>query len=193
MEGRYDNEENAASSSSSSPLDATSSLPPTFLKNPKNRHISRSAAKRESVQLLGSIKDLQLHFSRAGLVEHRLGAGVGVKGVLGGIQEGIGSNAGEGSENRPPGRFGYVSKGSSRARERKPWKDIEMPRIDPLIERRLGVFYRKSERSGVLHCQTPLAPLRCLTQPQEGQYKWRISIHERHLLLQLKLYGVSGL
>jgi len=113
----------------SSSSSETSDLPPSFLKNPKSRHISRSAAKRESVQLLGSIKDLQLHFSRTGQVEHRPGAGVGVRG-LGGIGEG--DEDGEGEENRAPygdlGRGGIKQRESQR--ERRPWKDVEVRKID---------------------------------------------------------------
>lgn len=104
---------------------STSPLPPLApLQNPKYRHISRSAAKRESVQMLGSIKDLQMHFSRAGLVEHRAGSGVGVKG-LGGIDEG------EDDENVPPG----PSKPRI-SRERRPCKDVELPKVEPAQARR---------------------------------------------------------
>ena len=86
------------------------------LKNPKYRHIARSAAKRESVQMLGSIKDLQLHFSRAGL-EHREGAGAGVRG-LADLHEGD-------EENQPP----VEALGIDRRRQR-PWKEVETSRID---------------------------------------------------------------
>ena len=85
------------------------------LKNPKYRHIARSAAKRESVQMLGSIKDLQLHFSRAGL-EHRDGAGAGVRG-LGQVDEGD-------EENHPP-------LDPKLKKERRPWKEVESTRIEP--------------------------------------------------------------
>ncbi len=85
------------------------------LKNPRFQHISRSAAKRESVQLLGSIKDLQAHFSRAGLVERRPGSGVGVRGL---------EAVGEDEENRPP------ELEERKKRERKPWKEVEFQRID---------------------------------------------------------------
>lgn len=96
------------------------------LRNPRYRHISRSAAKRESVQLLGSIKDLQAHFARAGFVEHRAGAGVGVKGsgnlnTLGEDEEGDG-------ENRPPLR-------DEKRTERRMWKEVELPRTDPATAR----------------------------------------------------------
>lgn len=98
----------------------------TPLWNPRHRHISRSAAKRESVQLLGSIKDLQAHFARAGFVEHRAGAGAGVKGSslnpLGEAEEA------DGSENRPPPQ-------TERRTERKTWKEVELPRIDPSTAR----------------------------------------------------------
>ncbi|ORX39246.1 hypothetical protein BD324DRAFT_618983 [Kockovaella imperatae] len=88
-------------------------IPP--LKNPKYRHIARSAAKRESVQMLGSIKDLQLHFSRAGL-EHRDGVGAGVRG-FGPVEEGD-------EENHPPGEM-------RKTVPPRPWKEVETPRIDP--------------------------------------------------------------
>ncbi|KAK4689386.1 hypothetical protein P7C73_g725, partial [Tremellales sp. Uapishka_1] len=81
--------------------------------NPKHRHLARSAAKRESVQLLGSIKDLQLHFARAGLVEHRPGAGAGVKSL---------SSVGEDEEN--------VAPRPTTTKERRPWKDVKMDKID---------------------------------------------------------------
>jgi hypothetical protein len=74
--------------------------------------------------MLGSIKDLQLHFSRAGLVEHRTGSGVGVKG-MGGIDEG-----GD-EENVPPGPSRI-----KRERERRPWKEVELPKVEPAQARR---------------------------------------------------------
>jgi hypothetical protein len=86
------------STSSSSSSSSNPQLPIQPLKNPKYRHISRSAAKRESVQLLGSIKDLQLHFSRVGL-EHKPGVGAGVKGPGLGLGT-VGEE--EDEENRPP-------------------------------------------------------------------------------------------
>jgi hypothetical protein len=99
----------------------------SVLRNPKHRHIARSAAKRESVQLLGSIKDLQAHFARAGFVEHRAGAGAGLKGsglnTLGEDDEGEG-------ENRPP------PVRDERRRERKTWKEVDLPRVDPIAARR---------------------------------------------------------
>ncbi|WWD21204.1 hypothetical protein CI109_105688 [Kwoniella shandongensis] len=120
--------DNHASASDLPPTASTSQPPVQPLKNPKYRHISRSAAKRESVQLLGSIKDLQLHFSRAGLVEHRPGAGVGVK------SSNILSSLGEDDEeNRPPSALSSSSFSNSNSRrgERKPWKEVDLPRIDP--------------------------------------------------------------
>ena len=102
----------------------SSSQAPHPLRNPKHRHVARSAAKRESVQMLGSIKDLQLRFSQAGLVEHRPGAGAGVKASLDTLGED------DETENRPPGAEKNAGK------ERKPWKDIDMPRIDPTTARR---------------------------------------------------------
>ncbi|WVR08888.1 hypothetical protein IAU60_005947 [Kwoniella sp. DSM 27419] len=102
-------------------------LPVAPLQNPRFRHISRSAAKRESVQMLGSIRDLQLHFARGGLVEHRAGAGVGVKGTSGGLgafgEEDEGDITGQ-EENRPP-RLAGRSTGA-----RKPWKEVELARVD---------------------------------------------------------------
>ncbi|ORY33013.1 hypothetical protein BCR39DRAFT_520717 [Naematelia encephala] len=102
-------------------------LPP--LKNPKYRHISRSAAKRESVQLLGSIKDLQLRFSQAGL-EHRPGSGVGTRG-LSSLGEQDEDEEGVGEENRPPGRDER-----RKVRDRRPWKEVDMERVDPEVARR---------------------------------------------------------
>jgi hypothetical protein len=111
-------------SASPSPPPAPSA-PIAPLKNPRYRHISRSAAKRESVQLLGSIKDLQLHFARAGLVEDRPGSGAGTSPLSGSIEEG-----GEDEENTPP----VIA--SSAQRARKPWKEVELPRIDAEQARR---------------------------------------------------------
>jgi hypothetical protein len=116
----------------SEPSSSTTNTPdhaPSFLKNPKNKHISRSAAKRESVQLLGSIKDLQLHFSRAGLVEHRPGVGAGVRGL-----NGIGEE--EEEENRPYGDLSLKRKDKEKERERRPWKEVEVGRVDMLEVRR---------------------------------------------------------
>lgn len=103
-----------------------SSVPVAPLRGPRHRHISRSAAKRESVQLLGSIKDLQAHFARAGLVEHRAGAGAGVKGSS---LNTLGEDEEVDRENRPP------PVRSDRRVERKTWKDVELPRIDPATAR----------------------------------------------------------
>jgi hypothetical protein len=97
------------------------------LRNPKHRHISRSAAKRESVQLLGSIKDLQAHFARAGFVEHRPGAGAKLKGS--GLNT-LGEDDELDGENRPP------PVRDERRRERKTWKDVDLPRVDPSAARR---------------------------------------------------------
>jgi hypothetical protein len=97
------------------------------LRNPKHRHIARSAAKRESVQLLGSIKDLQAHFARAGFVEHRPGAGAGLKGS--GLNT-LGEDDELDGENRPPPLR------DERRRERKTWKDVDLPRVDPVAARR---------------------------------------------------------
>ena len=103
--------------SSSSPL-----APLQPLLNPKYRHISRSAAKRESVQLLGSIKGLQLHFARAGLVEHRAGSGAGVRGL---------GSLGEDEENQPPTEAEH-----RRTKMRKPWKEVDLQRVDVNAARR---------------------------------------------------------
>lgn len=110
---------------------STSSLPP--LKNPRFQHISRSAAKRESVQFLGSIKDLQAHFSRSGLVEHRPGFGVGVRNL---------GSLGEDEENQPPGEDEGREE-EKRQRERQPWKEIELHRVDLKAARK--------EARGLLH------------------------------------------
>ncbi|WWD06952.1 hypothetical protein V865_005049 [Kwoniella europaea PYCC6329] len=116
------------SSNSPTSSSSSSSAPIQPLRNPKYRHVSKSAAKRESVQMLGSIKDLQLHFSRAGMVEHRPGAGVGVKGSsLTSLGEDV-----EGEENRPPS----ASSQNRRSSDRKPYKEVELPRIDSEDARR---------------------------------------------------------
>ncbi|WVQ93022.1 hypothetical protein IAU59_000085 [Kwoniella sp. CBS 9459] len=129
------------------------------LRNPKYRHISRSAAKRESVQLLGSIKDLQLHFSRAGLVEHRPGAGAGVKSTgsstLGDVGRGsLGEE--EEIENRPP--FPSSSSRNGKAREKKPFKDVELPRLD-LEDARREARGIVSDVRGIWGLSLPAAPL----------------------------------
>lgn len=75
--------------------------------------------------MLGSIKDLQMHFARAGLVEHRPGSGVGVKGL---------NSLDEDEENIPPASSSSGSKPVMK--ERKPWKEVDLPRIDPNTARR---------------------------------------------------------
>lgn len=77
--------------------------------------------------MLGSIKDLQLHFARAGLAEHHPGSGVGVKG-LGGIDEGK-----DNDENLPPRAS---SSSSSFRHERRAWKEVNLPKVDPESVRR---------------------------------------------------------
>jgi hypothetical protein len=124
------NESTSSSSSSSS----NPQLPIQPLKNPKYRHISRSAAKRESVQLLGSIKDLQLHFSRVGL-EHKPGVGAGVKGPGLGLGT-VGEE--EDEENRPPSSASGAELGTARNRdrgERRPWKEVELQKVDAVSAR----------------------------------------------------------
>lgn len=117
------------STSSSSSSSSNPHLPVQPLKNPKYRHISRSAAKRESVQLLGSIKDLQLHFSRVGL-EHKPGVGAGVRGPGLGLGT-VGEE--EDEENRPPSSASGSELGTARNRdrgERRPWKEVELQKVD---------------------------------------------------------------
>ncbi|WVQ74480.1 hypothetical protein IAR50_004081 [Cryptococcus sp. DSM 104548] len=94
-------------------------LPP--LRNPKYRHVSRSAAKRESVQLLGSIQDLRLQFSQVG-VSHKAGAGAGVKspGGLGSLSEDGGQENNRLNAGKNEGK-----------KERRPWKEVDLPRVDP--------------------------------------------------------------
>jgi hypothetical protein len=83
------------------------------LRRKYHRHISRSAAKRDSVATLPSIRDLQLHFSGGG-VAHRDGAGAGIRASpLGAVPE--------------------------RA-ERKPWKDVALNRIAPSEARKEANF-----------------------------------------------------
>lgn len=105
----------------SSPPSEPARPPPQPLLNPKYRHISRSAAKRESVQLLGSIKDLQRHFLRAASIEHRPGAGIGVKGL---------GTLGEEEENRDPADSLSASTNGGPSRDRKLWKEVELQRVD---------------------------------------------------------------
>jgi hypothetical protein len=77
--------------------------------------------------MLGSIKDLQAHFARAGFIEHRPGAGVGVKGSgLNTFEE----ESGLGTENRPP------MARDERRKERKTWKEVDLPKVDPIAARR---------------------------------------------------------
>lgn len=111
---------------------------PQPLHNPRFRHVSRSAAKRESVQLLGSIKDLQAHFARVG-VEHRAGAGAGVRG-LGSLGEDEGEeedSAVDGKHRnaaslgiRPPLAVLNKENVDGGRRERRPWKEVEFQRVD---------------------------------------------------------------
>ncbi|KAL7421090.1 hypothetical protein Q5752_003974 [Cryptotrichosporon argae] len=106
-----------------------------------SRPFSRSAAKRESVQLLGSIRDLQLRFSHT-VLEHRAGAGLGAK-PLPGLSEGDedeDEHGERGSENRPPAGLGGASTSTSTPAPappvRRPYKDVELPRIGPDDARR---------------------------------------------------------
>lgn len=100
------------------------------LNNPKYRHVSRSAAKRESVQMLGSIQNLRLQFSQIG-VSHKEGAGAGVRydgspGVMG-----LGMVGEDDEENRPLPREGQRER-----KERKPWKEVDLPRVEPEAARK---------------------------------------------------------
>nr|ODN90459.1 hypothetical protein L203_01568 [Cryptococcus depauperatus CBS 7841] len=97
------------------------SVPP--LKNPRYPHISRSAAKRESIQMLGSIQHLRTQFSGVS-VSHRPGAGAGVKSAS---LESLGE---EEEENGSPTEDG------KKRRERKPWKDVDLSRVEPEAARK---------------------------------------------------------
>lgn len=80
-----------------------------------HRHISRSAAKRDSVAALPSIRDLRLHFG--GGLEHRAGLGVGIR-SLGATYE---------EEDEP-----RLAGGSESPRPiHKPWKDVQLARVGP--------------------------------------------------------------
>ncbi|WVF65347.1 hypothetical protein IAT40_000073 [Kwoniella sp. CBS 6097] len=154
----------ATAATAASPAHPQSQQPPIQpLRNPKYRHISRSAAKRESVQLLGSIKDLQLHFSRAGLVEHRPGTGVGVKSTgTGAALDGPGSGLGslgeeEEIENRPPSSSSISISSNIRTRERKPFKDVELPRVD-LEDARREARGIVGDVRGIWGLSVPVAP-----------------------------------
>lgn len=83
------------------------------LRRKYHRHISRSAAKRDSVATLPSIRDLQLHFSGGG-VAHRDGSGAGIRASpLGAVLE--------------------------RA-EHKPWKEVALTHIAPSEARKEASF-----------------------------------------------------
>lgn len=104
---------------SSSPAESSADPDPPKPTNARSRHVSRSAAKRESVQLLGSIKDLQRRFSQA-QVQHRADVGAGVRGL-----EAVGE---EEAENRPPGSSAAAA-GGAQDRQRRPWKEVETRRM----------------------------------------------------------------
>ncbi|WWC72891.1 uncharacterized protein I206_106855 [Kwoniella pini CBS 10737] len=150
-----DNTNNSPTSSSSSSSFTQPSLQP--LRNPKYRHISKSAAKRESVQMLGSIKDLQMHFASGGKVEHRPGAGIGIKGKssLGILGEDL-----EGEENRPPSSL-------SDRRRPHPHKNIDLPRIDIEDARREAKSIIDDVR-GIWGLSLPLSPSSAVNSNSSG-------------------------
>lgn len=80
-----------------------------------HRHISRSAAKRDSVAQLPSIRDLRIHFGGGAKAEHRAGLGVGIR-ALGATYE-------DNDEHR--------SSGESPRPVRKPYKDVQLVRVGP--------------------------------------------------------------
>lgn len=81
-----------------------------------HKHISRSAAKRESVSALPSIKDLKQRWSSGGQVEHRAGSGVGIR------PSPLAAPSEEEEHNRSP--------------ERKPYKEVQLARVAPAEARR---------------------------------------------------------
>ncbi|KAL1407529.1 hypothetical protein Q8F55_006962 [Vanrija albida] len=89
--------------------------PPSGLRHKYHRHMARSAAKRESVQALPSIRDLQLQFSGGGArVEHRAGLGVGIRSSpLAAMLE---DDEGEGRRDR--------------TQEPRPWKEVQLARVN---------------------------------------------------------------
>lgn len=82
-----------------------------------HRHISRSAAKRQSVSALPSIKSLKQQWSSGGHVEHRAGAGVGIR----------------------PASLSVTAEdeeADTRRQEHKPWKEVKLARVAPAEARR---------------------------------------------------------
>lgn len=86
-----------------------------------HRHVSRSAAKRESVSSLPSITSLRLHFASGGKAEHRAGHGAGIRSIgdLGATPE----------DEKDPDR-GMKRLGLGRP-QRKPWKEVQLARVSP--------------------------------------------------------------
>ncbi|WVQ90157.1 hypothetical protein IAS59_003934 [Cryptococcus gattii] len=80
--------------------------------------------------MLGSIQNLRLQFSQIG-VSHKEGAGAGVRydgspGVMG-----LGMVGEDDEENRPLPREGQRER-----KERKPWKEVDLPRVEPEAARK---------------------------------------------------------
>lgn len=89
--------------------------PPSGLRHKYHRHMARSAAKRESVQALPSIRDLQLQFSGGGArVEHRAGLGVGIRSSP--LAAMLQDDEGEGRRDR--------------LQEPRPWKEVQLARVN---------------------------------------------------------------
>lgn len=81
-------------------------LPNAAMRKSYHRHMARSAAKRESVAALPSIRDLQIHFSGGGGVQHRVGAGAGIR----------------------PSPLGAMKEEPD---VHKPWKEVQLVRVHP--------------------------------------------------------------
>lgn len=89
--------------------DAIAPLRQSAMRKSYHRHMARSAAKRESVAALPSIRDLQIHFS-GGSIQHRAGAGAGIRSSpLGAMRE---EEDGQHHRNHP-------------------WKDVHLARVNP--------------------------------------------------------------
>ncbi|WWC91010.1 uncharacterized protein L201_005950 [Kwoniella dendrophila CBS 6074] len=171
-----------SSSSSSSTNQSQPPLPP--LRNPKYRHISKSASKRESVQMLGSIKNLQLHFSRAGLVEHRPGAGAGVKGGSSFLTSLDENSILEGEENKPP-LYNNENDGN-KTKQRRPYKEVELPRINIKDARREAKNINNDIR-GIWGLSFPLP----VTQPQSTSNTASLP-SSKSLYFPLNLFDETG-
>lgn len=110
-ESRFDSPDTAGTQLESlDEKDVVSPLPrvPSGVTRKYHRHVSRSAAMRESVSQLPSIKDLKQKWSSGGQVEHRAGTGVGI---------------------RPSPLAVPREADELPRRERQPWKDVKLAKV----------------------------------------------------------------